>query len=160
MLRRNIPRSPNLVVRSKSLKRVQIVEVKKRLFLIKVDKSRSRHGGKSIQIKPVPLDLKSMNSVDCFILDCGRGSNIFIFMPESFSVMLRSKVTQYANSIRYSIYIRTVSHQLLFTFSKFEHLKTHRLVQSKIESMLLCQNGPIDQFKPVQTSSAKQTVGS
>ena len=108
MLRRNIPRSPNLVVRSKSLKRVQIVEVKKRLFLIKVDKSRSRHGGKSIQIKPVPLDLKSMNSVDCFILDCGRGSNIFIFMPESFSVMLRSKVTQYANSIRHSIHIRTV----------------------------------------------------
>ena len=108
MLKRNIPRSP-LVVRSKSLKRVQIVEVKKRLFLIKVDKSR-RHGGKSIQIKPVPLDLKSMNSVDCFILDCGRGSNIFIFMPENFSVMLRSKVTQYANSIRHNIYIRTVSH--------------------------------------------------
>ena len=106
MLKRNIPRSP-LVVRSKSLKRVQIVEVKKRLFLIKVDKSR-RHGGKSIQIKPVPLDLKSMNSVDCFILDCGRGSNIFIFMPENFSVMLRSKVTQYANSIRHSIYTRTV----------------------------------------------------
>ena len=102
MLKRNIPRSP-LVVRSKSLKRVQIVEVKKRLFLIKVDKSR-RHGGKSIQIKPVPLDLKSMNSIDCFILDCGRGSNIFIFMPENFSVMLRSKVTQYANSIRHSTY--------------------------------------------------------
>ena len=109
MLRKNIPRSPNLVARSKSLKRVQIVEVKKRLFLIKVDKSRN-HGGKSIQIKPVPLDLKSMNSVDCFILDCGRGKNIFIFMPETFSVMLRSKVTQYANSIRQSIYIRTVRH--------------------------------------------------
>ena len=141
MLRRNIPRSPNLVVRSKSLKRVQIVEVKKRLFLIKVDKSRSRHGGKSIQIKPVPLDLKSMNSVDCFILDCGRGSNIFIFMPESFSVMLRSKVTQYANSIRHSINIRTVSHQLLFTFGTFEYSQYDYQTTFKIFSATCASNG-------------------
>ena len=41
-----------------------------------------------------------MNPTDCFILDCGKGSNIFIFMPEGFSIMLRSKVTQFANSIR------------------------------------------------------------
>ena len=44
--------------------------------------------------------LGSMNPTDCFILDCGRGLNIFIFMPEAFSVMLRSRVTQFANSIR------------------------------------------------------------
>ena len=89
MQRRVSFKSPT-VGRRRSLKPVEIKEEKKRLFLIKIAQSRS-HNGKSIQIKQVPLDLTSMNPVDCFILDCGRGSNIFIFMPEKFSVMLRSK---------------------------------------------------------------------
>ena len=46
------------------------------------------------------LGISSLNKTDCFILDCGKGQDIFVYMPEGSSRMERFKGTQAANAIR------------------------------------------------------------
>ena len=53
-----------------------------------------------IKVKQVDLGISSLNKTDCFILDCGKGQDIFVYMPEGSSRMERFKGTQAANAIR------------------------------------------------------------
>ena len=53
-----------------------------------------------IKVKQVDLGISSLNKSDCFILDCGKGQDIFVYMPEGSSRMERFKGTQAANAIR------------------------------------------------------------
>ena len=66
--------------------------VEKRLFMVK--------GKRNIKVKQVDLGISSLNKTDCFILDCGKGQDIFVYMPEGSSRMERFKGTQAANAIR------------------------------------------------------------
>ena len=52
------------------------------------------------KVKQVDLGISSLNKTDCFILDCGKGHDIFVYMPEGSSRMERFKGTQAANAIR------------------------------------------------------------
>ena len=65
--------------------------VEKRLFMVK--------GKRNIKVKQVDLGISSLNKTDCFILDCGKGQDIFVYMPEGSSKMERFKGTQAANAI-------------------------------------------------------------
>ena len=66
--------------------------VEKRLFIVK--------GKRNIKVKQVDLCFSSLNKSDCFILDCGKAHDIFVYMPEGASRMERFKATQAANEIR------------------------------------------------------------
>ena len=59
-------------------------DVEKRLFLVK--------GVRNIKVKQVDVGIASLNKSDCFILDCGKGQDIFVYMPEGSSRMERFKV--------------------------------------------------------------------
>lgn len=66
--------------------------VEKRLFQVK--------GKRNIRVKQVDLDVSSLNKNDCFILDCGKGFSILVYMPEGARKMEQFKAIQVANEIR------------------------------------------------------------
>jgi len=66
--------------------------VEKRLFQVK--------GKRNIKVKQVDLDVSSLNKNDCFILDCGKGFSILVYMPEGARKMEQFKAIQVANEIR------------------------------------------------------------
>lgn len=66
--------------------------VEKRLFQVK--------GKRNIKVKQVDLDPSALNKNDCFILDCGKGHDVLVYMPKGSSRMERFKATRAANEIR------------------------------------------------------------
>jgi len=66
--------------------------VEKRLFIVK--------GKRNIKVKQEDLSLSSLNKTDCFILDCGKSHDVFVYMPQGSSRMERFKANQAANEIR------------------------------------------------------------
>jgi len=67
-------------------------DVVKRLFMVK--------GKKNIQVKEVMVDITSMNNSDSFILDCGKGHDIFVYLPPKSRKLEQFRATQVANEIR------------------------------------------------------------
>lgn len=67
-------------------------DVVKRLFQVK--------GKRHIKVKEVPVDIASLNKTDCFILDCGKAHDVFVFMPPGARKMEKFRGIQAANEIR------------------------------------------------------------
>ena len=54
-------------------KHVDPDQVEKRMFIVK--------GKHAVKVEQVKVSMTSMNKSDCFILDCGKGHDILVFMP-------------------------------------------------------------------------------
>jgi len=67
-------------------------EVEKRMFIVK--------GKRNVRVQEVAVSVESMNRSDCFILDCGKGKSILVFMPPGARKMEKFKANQVANEIR------------------------------------------------------------
>ena len=67
-------------------------DVVKRLFEVK--------GKRNIKVKEVPVDISSLNKTDCFILDCGKAHDVFVYMPPGARKMEKFRAIQAANEIR------------------------------------------------------------
>jgi hypothetical protein len=48
----------------------------------------------SISHRQVPLSVTSMNRSDCFVLDCGKGKSILIYMPAGARKMEKFRAIQ------------------------------------------------------------------
>ena len=85
-------------------------DVEKRLFIVK--------GKRNIKVKQVDLALSSLNKSDCFILDCGKAHDIFVYMPQGSSTMERFKATQAANAIRDEDHAGDANVEIIDAFSE------------------------------------------
>ena len=85
-------------------------DVEKRLFLVKGKRN-------IIRVKQVAFCLSSLNKSDSFILDCGKGQDILVYMPEGSSRMERFKATQIANDIRDEDHAGNATVEIIDAFS-------------------------------------------
>ncbi|XP_023327211.1 gelsolin, cytoplasmic [Eurytemora carolleeae] len=73
-------------------KHVDPDQVEKRLFKVK--------GKRAVKVEQVDVSVASMNKSDCFMLDCGKGHSILVFMPPGARKMEKFKAIQIANELR------------------------------------------------------------
>ena len=84
-------------------------EKDKRLFIV--------YGDRKVKIKQIGLRFSNLNKSDCFILDCGKGDVVMVYMPEGSSRMEKFRATQAANEIRDDDHKGNAKLEIIDTFS-------------------------------------------